>query len=70
MALDPCKVREPRVIDNDLIRQCIDYQYPKGKGRIEFNLFDLNGVISTKKACVLLTLGNAVYRTILFVNKI
>ncbi|CAH2005048.1 unnamed protein product [Acanthoscelides obtectus] len=36
MALtDPCKSREPRVIDNVLIQKCIDYQYPKGEvGRL------------------------------------
>lgn len=49
---DPCKAREPRVIDNDLIRQCIDYQYPKGKSRKEFNLFDVGKVICTRKTCV------------------
>ncbi|VEN50480.1 unnamed protein product, partial [Callosobruchus maculatus] len=32
---DPCKAREPRVIDNALIQKCIDYQYPKGEvGRL------------------------------------
>ncbi|CAG9767186.1 unnamed protein product [Ceutorhynchus assimilis] len=33
--LNPCKEREPRVIDNALIAKCIDLQYPKGEvGRL------------------------------------
>ncbi|XP_056641566.1 dynein regulatory complex subunit 3-like [Diorhabda sublineata] len=28
---DPCKAREPKVIDNALIERCIDLQFPKGK---------------------------------------
>ncbi|XP_060523026.1 dynein regulatory complex subunit 3-like [Cylas formicarius] len=32
---DPCKERQLRVIDNDLIEKCIDLQYPKGEvGRL------------------------------------
>nr|XP_023015582.1 dynein regulatory complex subunit 3-like [Leptinotarsa decemlineata] len=32
---EPCKAREPRVINNALIEKCIDYQYPKGEiGRL------------------------------------
>ncbi|XP_050299147.1 dynein regulatory complex subunit 3-like [Anthonomus grandis grandis] len=33
--LNPCKEREPRVIDNALIQKCIDLQYPEGEvGRL------------------------------------
>ncbi|XP_066139585.1 dynein regulatory complex subunit 3-like [Euwallacea fornicatus] len=33
--INPCKEREPRVIDNDLIAKCIELQYPKGEvGRL------------------------------------
>ncbi|XP_072380358.1 dynein regulatory complex subunit 3-like [Diabrotica undecimpunctata] len=32
---DPCKTREPKVIDNALIEKCIDLQFPKGEvGRL------------------------------------
>ncbi|CAH1116144.1 unnamed protein product [Phaedon cochleariae] len=32
---DPCKAREPRVIDNALIEKCLEHQFPKGEiGRL------------------------------------
>lgn len=36
--LNPCKERDPTVIDNALIAKCIELQYPKG----EVNIAALN----------------------------
>lgn len=33
--MDPCKAKEPRVINNALIQKCVNEQYPSGEaGRL------------------------------------